>query len=44
MRVLRESSEDEMVACFLRGELASPRFGSAVGATRFSCRIGPRCC
>lgn len=30
MRVLRESSEDEMVACFLRGELASPRFGSAV--------------
>ena len=30
MRVLRESSEDEMVACFLQGELSSRRFGSAI--------------
>ncbi|MEV6006048.1 hypothetical protein AB0M29_04510 [Streptomyces sp. NPDC051976] len=27
MRILGESSEDEMVACFLRGELSSRRFG-----------------
>jgi hypothetical protein len=28
--VLAESSEDEMVACFLQGELSSERFGPAV--------------
>lgn len=27
VRILGESSEDEMVACFLRGELSSRRFG-----------------
>src|SRR5579875_3867339 len=32
MRVLGESGEDEMVACFLRGELPSERFGDAVRA------------
>src|SRR5687767_3607127 len=32
MRVIRESSEDEMVAVFLRGELVSPRFGETVRA------------
>jgi hypothetical protein len=30
MRVLRQSSEDEMVASFLQGELSSERFGPAV--------------
>lgn len=30
MRVLATSSADEMVACFLRGELASRRFGAAL--------------
>jgi hypothetical protein len=30
MRVLRESSEEEMVASFLHGELSSDRFGPAV--------------
>ncbi len=30
MRVLSETSEEEMVASFLRGELSSERFGSAI--------------
>ncbi len=30
MRVIAESSEDEMVACFLLGELTSDRFGAGV--------------
>ncbi len=30
MRVLRESGSDEMVACFLAGEISSPRFGPAI--------------
>ncbi len=30
VRVLAESSEDEMVACFLHGELASERFGDGI--------------
>jgi hypothetical protein len=30
VRVIRESSEDEMVACFLLSELTSPRFGAGV--------------
>jgi hypothetical protein len=30
MRVVGDSSEDEMVACFLRGELTSRRFGAGV--------------
>jgi hypothetical protein len=30
MRILRESSEDEMIACFLKGELSSERFGTAI--------------
>ncbi|MFC0432761.1 hypothetical protein [Kutzneria buriramensis] len=44
MRVLGASSEDEMVACFLRGELASRRFGPklrshlAVGEERLLAR------
>jgi hypothetical protein len=33
MRVLRESSEDEMVACFLLGELSSQRFGACLVGT-----------
>jgi hypothetical protein len=32
MRVLRPSNEDEMIACFLGGELASSRFGAALRA------------
>ena len=32
MRVIAESSEDEMVACFLLGELTSHRFGAGVHA------------
>jgi hypothetical protein len=32
MHVLRESSEDEMVACFLQGEMSSRRFGPAIRA------------
>ncbi len=32
MRILRESSEEEMIACFLRGELTSRRFGPALRA------------
>ncbi len=32
MRVLGASGEDEMVACFLRGELTSARFGPAIRA------------
>jgi len=28
--MLGVSSEDEMIACFLRGELASVRFGGAI--------------
>jgi hypothetical protein len=28
--VIGESSEDEMVACFLLGELTSPRFGPEI--------------
>jgi hypothetical protein len=30
MRALGPSGEDEMVACFLRGELSSERFGGAI--------------
>jgi hypothetical protein len=30
MRVLRDSSDDEMIACFLQGELSSERFGPAI--------------
>jgi hypothetical protein len=30
MRVLRESNVDEMVACFLQGELSSERFGQSI--------------
>jgi hypothetical protein len=30
MRVLRESNADEMVACFLQGELSSERFGRGI--------------
>jgi pimeloyl-ACP methyl ester carboxylesterase len=30
VRIIRESSEDEMVACFLLGELTSPRFGEGI--------------
>jgi hypothetical protein len=30
VRVVRESSEQEMIACFLLGELTSPRFGSGI--------------
>ncbi|MGH2861385.1 MAG: hypothetical protein ACRDLT_07745 [Solirubrobacteraceae bacterium] len=30
MRVLRESSEEEMVACFLQAELLSERFAAAI--------------
>src|SRR5881392_4084894 len=30
VRVLRESSEDEMIACFLQGELPSCRSGPAI--------------
>jgi hypothetical protein len=30
MRVLRESNADEMVACFLQGELSSERFGQGI--------------
>lgn len=32
MRILGVSSEDEMVACFLQGELTSPRFGPGLRA------------
>jgi hypothetical protein len=32
MRILRESSEDEMIACFLHGELTSRRFGPGLRA------------
>lgn len=32
MRILGESSEDEMIACFLQGELTSHRFGPALRA------------
>jgi hypothetical protein len=32
MRILGESSEAEMIACFLRGELTSPRFGPGLRA------------
>jgi hypothetical protein len=32
MRVLRDSTRDEMVACFLAGELSSQRFGAAFRA------------
>lgn len=28
--MLRESSEEEMIACFLRGELSSERFAPAI--------------
>jgi hypothetical protein len=34
MRVLREGSEEEMVATFLQGELSSERFGAATTDTR----------
>lgn len=30
MRIIGDSSDDEMVACFLHGELASERFGAGV--------------
>jgi hypothetical protein len=30
MRVWGVSSEDEMIACFLRGELSSQTFGGAI--------------
>lgn len=32
MRILGESSEDEMIACFLQGELTSHRFGPGLHA------------
>jgi hypothetical protein len=32
MRIVRESSEAEMIACFLQGELASQRFGPGLHA------------
>jgi hypothetical protein len=32
VRVHGPSSEEEMIACFLRGELSSPRFGAALRA------------
>jgi len=37
MRVLRKSSEDEMVACFLQGELSSQRFGPAIRHELVAC-------
>lgn len=43
MRIVRESSEDEMIACFLQGELTSDRFGAglraALGAAGLSERL-----
>ena len=37
MRVLGVSSEDEMVACFLRGELTSQRFGGDIRTHLAAC-------
>ncbi len=37
MRVLGVSSEDEMVACFLRGELSSQRFGGDIRSRLVAC-------
>ena len=37
MRIVRDSNEAEMVAVFLRGELSSERFGSAVRDALLAC-------
>jgi hypothetical protein len=37
MRILGVSSEDEMIACFLRGELSSQRFGGAIRSHLLAC-------
>ena len=37
MRVLRESNVDEMVACFLQGELSSERFGQGIRDALLAC-------
>jgi hypothetical protein len=42
MRLLHPASEDEMVACFLRGELASERWGAGVRAALAATGYGER--
>lgn len=37
VRVLRESNADEMVACFLQGELGSERFGQGIRDALVAC-------
>lgn len=42
MRFLGESSEDEMIACFLQGELTSHRFGSGLRAALTAAGVSER--
>lgn len=42
MRFLGESSEDEMIACFLRGELTSRRFGPVLHAALSAAGLSER--
>lgn len=42
MRVLHESSADEMIACFLRGELTSRRFGPGLHAALTAAGLSER--
>ncbi len=41
VRALRESSEDEMIACFLQGELCSRRFGPAIQIGKLVGQVRP---
>jgi len=42
MRILAESGEAEMIACFLRGELTSPRFGPGLRAALSAAGLSDR--
>jgi hypothetical protein len=42
VRILRESDDNEMIACFLRGELTSPRFGPGLRAALTAAGLSTR--
>ncbi len=42
MRILDESSEDEMIGCFLQGELTSRRFGPGLRAALSAAGLSER--